>query len=211
MRHPLISLNRLNCRVVLMHGDSPDDLSQHLHGLVAKHFASHGAAMSYLSFWRGDKKLVEVGKMLDDQVAALNEQADTVVTEVRNKVNQAVESMQARPTVDRLAAQVRELPPALIAPQQAELDGAMGQARDGLKLTPSAAGPPLQNWPCPSPHSCPPVTRDPRCTSNPMEQPMSRPTSCPSRKPPPQTTRHGSTPGKYPTMAAEDQAHRLRP
>lgn len=54
MRHPLISLNRLNCRVVLTHGDGPDDLSQHLHGLVLKHFASHGAAMSYLSFWRGD-------------------------------------------------------------------------------------------------------------------------------------------------------------
>lgn len=77
-------------------------------------------------------KLVEVGKMLDDQVAALNEQADAVVTEVRNKVNKAVESMQARPTVDRLAAQVRELPPALIAPLQAKLDGAMGQAHDGL-------------------------------------------------------------------------------
>lgn len=54
MRHPLISLNRLNCRVVLIEGDGPDALSYQLHGLVARHFASHGSAMSYLSFWRGD-------------------------------------------------------------------------------------------------------------------------------------------------------------
>ena len=54
MRYPLISLSRHTCRVVLMDGDEPGELERALHGLVARRFASHEAALAYLRFWRGD-------------------------------------------------------------------------------------------------------------------------------------------------------------
>ena len=48
MRYPLISLSRHTCRVVLMDGDEPGELERALHGLVARRFASHEAALAYL-------------------------------------------------------------------------------------------------------------------------------------------------------------------
>lgn len=54
MRYPLISLSRHACRVVLMDGDEPGELERGLHGLVARRFSSHEAALAYLRFWRGD-------------------------------------------------------------------------------------------------------------------------------------------------------------